>query len=195
MAEKGGPRVTVREVAERAGVQPALVNYYFGSKQGLLQAVVVEVASAGVERIQRATRQSGSARDRVRSLVESWVAGFAEDPYFPRLVAEQVLFGDDEAIAAFVQQFGRPNLAAIAGLLEDGEAQGELRHVESQYFVPALAGMCLWFFLAAPVTQRLFRQPMTPEHVEGFIRATAELVLNGISAQPNDLNDLDEREE
>ena len=75
IAEKGSPRFTVREVAERAGVQPALVNYYFGGKQGLLRAVVAEVASGGVERIQRATRQGGSARDRVRSLVESWVAG------------------------------------------------------------------------------------------------------------------------
>jgi AcrR family transcriptional regulator len=185
MAEKGGPRVTVREVAERAGVRPALVNYYFGSKDGLLRAVIAEVASAGVERIQRATHQDGSARDRVQSLVESWIAGFAEDPYFPRLVAEQVLFGDDEAIAAFVDQFGLPNLTAIAGLLEEGEAQGELRHVEPQYFVPALAGLCLWFFLAAPVTQRLFGRKMTPEHVEGFTRAAADLVLNGIAKPPH----------
>ena len=49
LAERGMPRVTVREVAERAGVQPALVNYYFGSKADLLRAVVEQVLFADDE--------------------------------------------------------------------------------------------------------------------------------------------------
>jgi AcrR family transcriptional regulator len=48
MAEKGLPRITLREVAERAGVQPALVSYYFGGKSFLLRAVVADVAERAI---------------------------------------------------------------------------------------------------------------------------------------------------
>jgi len=35
-AEKGFERTTMRAVGERAGVDPALISYWFGSKDGLL---------------------------------------------------------------------------------------------------------------------------------------------------------------
>ena len=182
MAEKGYPRVTAREVAERAGVMPALVNYYFGNKQGLLRAVVVEVASEGLERIQQASRSGGNAHERVQGLIESWIAGFKDDPYFPRLAAEQILFAEDDVIETFVEQFGRPNLAAIQTVLQEGFEAGEFRRVDPMYFVPALAGMCLWFFLAAPVVRRMFDlREITPEHTEEFTRAVSQLVLHGIT--------------
>ena len=56
MTEKGFPRVTLREVAERAGVKPALVHYYFEGKRGLVEAVIGEVAGRGLARMQEATR-------------------------------------------------------------------------------------------------------------------------------------------
>jgi AcrR family transcriptional regulator len=39
-AEKGFERTTMRGVAERAGVDPALISYWFGSKDGLLVEAV-----------------------------------------------------------------------------------------------------------------------------------------------------------
>ena len=103
MAEKGSPRVTVREVAERAGVQPALVNYYFGGKQGLLQAVASLVAGRLLERVQEGVAQEGSVEERLRSIMQAAVGILADDPYAPRLIAEQVLFGADQVIDDFVE--------------------------------------------------------------------------------------------
>lgn len=40
LAEQGADATSVRQVAERAGVDAALVSYFFGSKQGLLDAAV-----------------------------------------------------------------------------------------------------------------------------------------------------------
>jgi AcrR family transcriptional regulator len=39
-AERGSGRVTVRDIAERAGVNATLVHRYFGSKQGLMRAAM-----------------------------------------------------------------------------------------------------------------------------------------------------------
>jgi len=53
-AEKGFERTTMRAVGERAGVDPALISYWFGSKDGLLLEAValpldVEVVLANLD--------------------------------------------------------------------------------------------------------------------------------------------------
>ena len=42
-AARGFAATSIREIAERVGVNPAMVHYYFGSKKKLLQAVMEQV--------------------------------------------------------------------------------------------------------------------------------------------------------
>ncbi len=183
MAEKGLPRVTLRQVADRAGVEPALVHYYFGGKQGLLDAVIAEVAGRALAKAQEAVQSDGSVEQRLRAYIEGWVAGIAEDPYFPRLAAEQVLFAEGEVIDDFVERFVRPNLAILRSLLDEGTASGAFREVDPRFLIPTITGACLWFFLAAPVVQRVFDlREITPETVEQFAVSTSTLILQGIAA-------------
>jgi AcrR family transcriptional regulator len=52
-AERGPSAVTVRMIAERAGVNHGLVHHYFGSKQGLVRAVVTDLAARGSVELER----------------------------------------------------------------------------------------------------------------------------------------------
>lgn len=185
MAEKGLPRVTMREVAERAGVKPALVNYYFGNKDGLLAAVVREVAGSMMARLRDAGTVEGSAEDRLRAVVRALVTHCAEEPYAPRLIMEQVLFGDEEAIEGFVANYARANLDTIRGLLETGAKSGELRSVDPLFLTPSLLGGCLFFFLASPVILRLFElESITPELADRLADQTVDNLLYGIAKGP-----------
>jgi AcrR family transcriptional regulator len=52
-AERGPSAVTVRMIAERAGVNHGLVHHYFGSKQGLVRAVLADLAERGRLELER----------------------------------------------------------------------------------------------------------------------------------------------
>ena len=184
MAEKGLSRLTLREVAERAGVQPALVHYYFGGKEGLLRAVMDQVAERLLEALREGASQEGSAEARLRSLVRAAVDVFAREPYAPRLLAEQVLFGDEEVIEEFVERFARQNLAQVSELLDAGQQSGALRAVDPMFLVPSLLGGCIFFFLASPVIQRLWKVEITPELARQLADHTVDVLLHGISARP-----------
>ncbi|MEE8476704.1 MAG: TetR/AcrR family transcriptional regulator [Myxococcota bacterium] len=182
MAEKGLPHVTLREVADRAGVKPALVHYYFEGKRGLLDAVIAEVGGRALARMQQAIQSEGTPEQRLRAYIEGWVAGIAEDPYFPRLAAEHVLFSEDDVIDDFVERFVRPNLEMLRSLLDEGAASGAFREVDPRFLIPNIAGACLWFFLAAPLVRRVFDlDEITPEIVGQFAQSTSTLVLRGIA--------------
>jgi AcrR family transcriptional regulator len=183
MAEKGLVAVTVREIAARAGVQPALVNYHFGGKEELLRSVLDSVSAEMAERIQEVTTGRGSIEERVRALLHGVVEALRVNPYAPRLMVEHVLFADDDVIDSFVERFARPNLAAIDSLLEDGLASGALRRVESRSLVPFMFGSCVFLFLHEPVLRRLYGiDEIDADMARGFADHFAELVMHGIAA-------------
>lgn len=183
MAERGLPRVTVREVAERAGLQPGLVNYYFGGKDGLVQAVVDASTEHLFARVREAATQPGTPDERLRGLIRAMALSIAEEPYAPRLVVEQVLFGRDDAADSFVDQYASRQLRVLADLFDEGVAQERFRPLDLSLLVPQLLGGVIWFFLSQPVFGRLFAvDAITPELAERFADQCADVLLRGVLA-------------
>ncbi len=84
--ESGPDRVSVRDVAQEAGVNHALLHRHFGSKETLLR----EVLSAHA----RAFRQAASEGDGAPLLVRMFETAL-QRPAFIRILAHLVLSGDD----------------------------------------------------------------------------------------------------
>lgn len=181
LAEQGMPRVTLREVAERAGVQPGLVNYYFGGKQELFRDVIRQVAGEVRQRVAAEAVRPGEPAERVANAVRAVIGAFGENPYAPRLLFEQVLFAEDDALDEFVEDYIRPNLAVLQSLFETGQQFGQLREAELRFLVPQVMGMAVFFFLASPLYSRVFGiERIDPELAARFGDSVADLLLNGI---------------
>jgi AcrR family transcriptional regulator len=70
-AERGLEGATGKEIAERAGVNAAAVNYHFGGMEGLYEAVLLEARTRLVasEALAEVMTGPGSAEDRLRALI------------------------------------------------------------------------------------------------------------------------------
>ncbi len=77
IAEVGSDRVRTRAVADRAGVNPALVHYHFGSMSALLREAVDAVLAGEAAAFVEALKGSPSARDVVQGLVAA-IQGIGE---------------------------------------------------------------------------------------------------------------------
>ena len=184
MAEKGYPRVTVREVAERAGVQPGLVNYHFGGKTGLLRSAVASISEEMLGLVRQAVADDASTEERIRALIRGIVEAISAAPYGPRLMVEQILFADADVVEEFVERFARPNLSAILELLEEGQRNHSIREVDPRFMVPSMVGSCVFFFLSSPIIRRLYDiEEIDGEIAQEFAEHTAELILHGISTR------------
>lgn len=183
LAERGLPRVTLRAVGERAGVQPALVNYYFGSKRALFRDVVRGVAAEVRERIAAEALQPGAPAERIRHVLRAIAAAFAEHPYAPRLLFEHVLFADDATLDEFAEAYARPNVEVMRSLFEEGRRQGVLRDVDVAFLGPQVIGMMFFFFVGSPLIARVFDLDCSdPRAARRFADSVADLVLHGISS-------------
>lgn len=183
LAEQGLARVSLRDVARRAGVQPPLVHYHFGSKRELFEAVVVELSERLRAQLASAARERGSPEQRLRAYLSHVIHTLAAQPYAAQLLAELVLFPDDEHSGRFLRDFGAPNLAVLEGVLRDGERDGSFRALELADAAPAVMGLCVFYFLSAPALRRLLSvDPLEPEAVDRYAAAAADLLLDGLRA-------------
>ncbi len=186
LAERGTARVTLRMVAERAGVRAPLVNYYFGSKAELFDAVIDEVGSRLRDRLRAVATHSESPEARFREYIAGVIHTMAADPFAPRLIAELVFFPDDERTDRFVRDVGEPNLASLRQVLEDGITSGAFGPIDPQLLAPALLGSCFFYFLGAPALRRIMdSDPLDPKAVERYAAYVGELLLHGVSARPS----------
>src|ERR1043165_758103 len=69
LAARPAGKLTVREVAARAGCDVALVNYYFGSKDGLLAAALEDALTELRQVLETYTSGEGTFEDQVRRMV------------------------------------------------------------------------------------------------------------------------------
>jgi AcrR family transcriptional regulator len=162
-------------------VKPTLVRYYCGGKSELLGAVLEQVAGEVRERLSDVGSIEGEPEARLRSFVTTFVHALAADPYTARLVAEHVLFPDDEVTDRFAREVAGPNLATLRTILSDGRAAGAFDELDDRFVTPIVVGACVFFFMAAPMLRRLLGEDMlTPANVEAFADHAAELAVRGV---------------
>lgn len=138
---KGYASASVREIAELAGVTKPALYYHFGSKEGVLMAILNEAQQLFLRTVERALARSGSARQRVIALCED-IYGLFEQHVPVARVAHGVFLGPPDVappfdLTVFESRFRR----AVERVVTDGQAAGELRLVSPADISLAVMGI------------------------------------------------------
>ena len=86
MAEKGYEAASVSALVERAGIPPSSIYHYFGSKEGVLLAVMERGAERFFDALPDIERPTGSQGERLRAVVEDVSETLERHPDFLRIL-------------------------------------------------------------------------------------------------------------
>jgi AcrR family transcriptional regulator len=86
MAEQGYEAATVAALVKEAGVPPSSIYHYFGSKEGVLLAVMERGAERFFEALPEVDRRIGSQAEHVRTVVQTVAETLERDPDFLRIL-------------------------------------------------------------------------------------------------------------
>lgn len=179
--ESGLHSLTIRAVAERAGVGTALVNYYFTNKQGLKEAIAVEAAAEVQELIQIILVPEGNPAEMIQQAVRQFVMSIGERPYITRLVMDLVLAGDEEVLRRLVTNVALPNLTMLKEVLESAKGKVEFPGADLRLILPAIAGAAFYPSVMAPLLLALTGLDLgAKDDLELYAEHTARLFVNGL---------------
>jgi AcrR family transcriptional regulator len=120
-SERGYAGTGVHEIARRAGIEKAALYWHFGSKEGLLAAVLDRMDAEFIERIQRRVAKSGGSDDRLDLFVDGLKRLAAERGHLVRLtlsVAIERAQVSTESRVAMKRIFERTRTAVAQGFQE-----------------------------------------------------------------------------
>lgn len=170
--------VSVRQIAELAGVNAAMVNYYFGGKRGLYLAMVEEVFHALEKPLGELNRQR---HDSVREFIGAYMGFLAANPWWPNFVIREVLFGEEEMrqsiVEKFTATFAQVMIGAINGEIRDGHYRPDLQPELATW---SLMGMMVFPFLSRPIASQLLHRKVNDQAINQLIEHTGELFEHGV---------------
>ena len=160
--------VSLSEIAQRSGVSSALVKYYFGSKNGLLLALVERDSGAALGSFLDLLQLPLSPRQKLRYHIEGIIRTHSRFPYLPALVNFVISQSDPEEAAHITDRFIRPIADAHSQLIGQGVEAGEFNEIDPKAF----------YFLVIGVSQELFTSSGVAKHCFGIDEISPELVTD-----------------
>ncbi len=187
-AGRGKHGARMEEIASRAGVNKALVYYYYGSREKLYRQVLKSVLTANLGQIFRALRSATAGEHRpedvIRLLSGTYFGIFSGDLAATKIVIES-LANEPDLVRAVRDELIEEKLvrpSRLLGLFEREIEKGVLRPVDPKQLFLSIVGMNLIYFLVKPIAEVFLAVDVTDE--EEFIRAREEsivdLLLHGV---------------
>ena len=148
-------KITRFDIAREAGVDPALVRYYFGNKSAVFTEVIRAVTADLQDKRDQLPR-TGPVIERLRAYLQVWLEVFTDNPHFHELVVEQVFYGEDAGSAQRLKKFVERAYPELATLVAEGVVSGELRAAEPRFVYLAIIALTEFFATASPLVETLF---------------------------------------
>lgn len=179
--------VSMRLIAERGGIDEALIYRHFGSKENLYSEVVIAEVKAAVERLLERTRAlavgelSAERERREWQLTHEFVVMLIGMPPEVLRAMGSLLCGERSHGAEFLRGALAPAVRSVEQVVES-----ELRNWAHPPFSPPLAvrvtiATCLWHVLEQDLVRDPSGEGDEPAHSPDFARDLTDLIFYGIT--------------
>ena len=119
---------SVRDIAQEAGVNVAMISYYFGSKEKLMEAVFEHRTNKIKLKIENLLQNNKLTNlEKVYVLIDDYIEKFLNEQEFHKIMLREQLIEKDTAVAGFIHELKKRNLASIKKLIQDGQKSGEFK--------------------------------------------------------------------
>jgi TetR/AcrR family transcriptional regulator len=185
-SHEGVTGARTEEIARRAGVNKALLYYYFKDKDGLYAAALEQVFSGLHERVMSVLNRADlPPRERLLLYAQTHFDYIASAPVYPRLVQREFMRSAGRALSPaaskVMELHGKPLYNRLEKLIEEGIAAGDFRRVDPMQTVTSIIGIIVFYFISIPAQQFMHAgDPSSPERIAQRRAAVVDFICAAI---------------
>jgi len=142
--------ITIREVADNANINSAMVRYYFKNKEGLFIALLEEMSKQQGSILEKLAHSDNPIEEFIRVMI----LNISENSGLARTIHDEMMNKDSALKDAFIAQFPRPMSSFLPKLIEDQIKSGNFRSdLDPKHTAFQLMSLIILPFLGAPVRE------------------------------------------
>lgn len=185
-AEKGKYGARMEEIAARAGINKALLYYYFSNKENLFNEVFTQLTGDIYKALQDGL-DGFDVKNKPQLIFEKllkiYFTFFNEKPTYARILA-QVLANEPllfrEALTSVSGGHITKELDVTQPIFEKAQEKGIFRDVLLYDVMIHLWSVTMVHFMARPLAETLLDRKIETDLEDRFVKAATDLFLNGI---------------
>jgi TetR/AcrR family transcriptional regulator len=192
--EKGLQGARMQEIADRAGINKALLHYYFRTKDHLFDAIFQETIQRIIPQFAQMLWAKNKPEEMLETLLTFYNNFFMENPYMPQFFFHEIWQNPDRIAGIIKSQEINPE--ELIAMLKEKLPPLSDSSFFPQHMIANIMGMLLFPHIARPLFQRLFFNN-NEEQYNQFLSERTEFLLNMFSGligdhSGNPSNDPDE---
>ncbi len=155
-SENGLAGARTEQIADAAGVNKALLYYYFAGKDALYVAALEDVTKRVVAKSMEGMNSECSAGEQVVRFALNHFDRIHSQQAFQSLMQQEMMRmhrGEANALTPIVEKVFRPMMMVLRDLFTEGKRTGELIDADEWQIMYAALGANVFYFLSAPVMQ------------------------------------------
>lgn len=153
--ERGMDGARMQDIADKAGINKAMLHYYFRSKEKLFEVIFKETAGKLFPRFEMIMDSDLNLFEKIRAIVSNYIDVMIQNPYLPLFVMNEVNKNPEIGIInffelqkpVFIQKFIRE----VQKNLEDGS----IAPINPVHLLMNMFSMCVFPFIAKPMIRIL----------------------------------------
>ncbi|MBN2384152.1 TetR/AcrR family transcriptional regulator [bacterium] len=193
-ADKGKAGARMERIAHEAGVNKAMLYYYFSSKDTLYYEALKAVFGIIMDKQRYLARTSGTIRSRIHEIVNHIIETGQAHPEYIRLIMHEIL-SSEQNLATIAKELSPdqavPYTTGIATMLIEGQEQGLIRSGDILQIAISIIALCFFHTLWFPLIKAMWHAADLDEaaFVECRKAYIMDLLENGLISERDGVNE------
>ena len=160
---RGSSGARLQEIAAEAGVNQALVHYYFGSKDELAERVFIEAAQQFVPALAPMPVPGMALEDLITAFVQGYIDAVRQAPFIPGYIISEATQHPERletlmraAIGTVPREITARTIPVIERMIAERVAQGTMRPMNLQQLMINVMALTVFPFVARPMLSAAF---------------------------------------
>jgi TetR/AcrR family transcriptional regulator len=155
-AQEGVAGARTEAIARAAGVNKALLYYYYGDKESLYGAVLDKVFSGLADKVNAVLDRDLPPREKVLAWVGAHFDYVASSRLYPRVVQREMMRAGRAGsphMRRLAERYLRPLQMRLMALIHGGIATGDFREIDAMHFILSTIAMVVSYFTMTPMIE------------------------------------------
>lgn len=170
---KGMEGARMQEIADEAGINKALLHYYFRSKERLFEAIFSNVINMAFPQITQILKSDVDFVTKMNQVIDAYISLLRKHPFIPVFVLKE-LNRDPSGLLKLAIKYGL-NPMVIINELQEAMDRGEIIRMDPRHLAMNIISMCVFPFAARPMLNFLLFKD-DPEALDQFYADRAEVI-------------------
>jgi len=157
--QKGYAAARTQEIADRAGVNKGLLQYYFkgNSKEKLFKAIFEEAFLKVTTRINVIFESEDTLERKLELALDAYFDMLLSNPTLPGFIVNELHTNTHAFVEEIMSKPSRPNPFPLIMQIMEEAAEGKIRPIHPMHLVLNVLSMSVFPFIARPLLQRLIQ--------------------------------------